>query len=142
MIDEQFPSLLALSVSLRDYSLGTIWWVHEEIWKSVLPPSYSSDRDGHPGLCCRNNPIPPTHPAQRIPLLLGRSKKCSANTAFQVQGITDEEPERTTYFQWKLCGRIPFREFQAERCWPADKAILSPDELSAFRGELQKRGLL
>jgi hypothetical protein len=142
MLGDQFPKLETLAATLRDYSLGTIWWVHEKIWKSVLPPWYSSDKDCHPGLCCRNNPLPPSHPVQPIPLLHGTSEKRSSNQAFRILGLTHKEPGRTTYFQWKLRGRIPFGEFQEERCWPAEKSVLSPHELSAFRSELQKRDLL
>ena len=142
MLDPQFPCLAALSISLRDYSLGTLWWVREDIWKSVLPPWYSSDKDSHPGLCYRNNPVPPSHPIQPIPLLHGTSESRSSNQAFPIRGLTRKEPARITYFQWKLRGRIPFGEFQEERCWPAEKSVLSPDELSAFRGELLKRDLL
>jgi len=142
MLDSQFPGLISLSLSLRNYSLGTIWWVREDIWKSALPPSYSSDRDSHPGLCIRNSPLPPSSPLDVLPLLHGTSNKRSPSQAFPVQGISRNEPAHTTYFQWNLRGRIPFVEFQQERCRPADKPDLTSAELSAFRRELQKRELI
>jgi hypothetical protein len=142
MLGDQFPNLTPLAAALRDYSLGTIWWVQEPVWKSVLRSGYESNKKGHPGLSIRNNPIPPYLPMDQVALLHGTSVSCSTGKAFRVKGITRHEPQRQTYFKWNLRGAIPFLEFELEHCYPAEKQKLDDADMTRFRSELQKRGLL
>lgn len=136
-LNEDFDDLDRLSQFFQDCSLGTLWWVDENIWINVLKHYGHSDRVEHPGLSVHNSPLPPI---AHVPLMHGTSKKIS--NAFNVSDITPRGPVRVTWFQWKRIGKVSVNLFGGVRCSPAEKQRLSEEEMIRFRSELEKKGLL
>jgi len=69
---------------LLDTSFGTLWWVSNDLWKQEKSFVLKPEQEGknHPGvsLCAERQKDPYV-----VPMLLGRSKKQSANAAVEVE---------------------------------------------------------
>ena len=76
--------------TVMDYSLGTLWWVDEGLWREQLASRYdqNSTRVAHPGLSMLAHPVQDLF--SRIPMLHGSSH----GHGVMVKGLTAEEPER------------------------------------------------
>ena len=80
---------------ILDTSLGTLWWVREDVWQSKIH-SYDrrSTRDSHPGLS-----VDESKPDQRksyAQMIHGRSDR--RGSSFCVCGLTKRERDRIAYF--------------------------------------------
>lgn len=80
--------------TVMDYSLGTLWWVDEGLWREQLASRYdqNSTRMAHPGLSMLAHPVQDLY--SRVPMLHGSSH----GHGVMVKGLTAEEPERTSSF--------------------------------------------
>lgn len=62
---------------LLDYSKGTLWWVHNDIWAKEIPdfqmPKRKSNKK-HPGLSLARKKVSGLY--SKIPMLIGSSRSC------------------------------------------------------------------
>ena len=62
---------------LLDYSKGTLWWVHNDIWERAIPhfqiPKRKSNKQ-HPGLSLARKKVSGLY--SKIPMLIGTSRSC------------------------------------------------------------------
>ena len=87
----------ALFNCVRDYSIGTIWRVREDVWKERKTDyDQTSNRLWHPGLSIKRTKI--NNSLEAIPMLHGTSRGSKRKSVI-IKGITEEEgPEKKTYF--------------------------------------------
>ncbi len=75
--------------TLFDYSIGTLWFVKEDLIKlRVQKYDQNSTRKGHPAVSIRKTPVVGT---ERIPVLTGSSQK--REQSFPVKGVFGEDSE-------------------------------------------------
>lgn len=93
---------------LIDTSFGTLWWAANDLWKQnarfVLKPE--QEGKNHPGVSLQYE-----RPADSsiVPLLLGRSKKCSASQAVGLK--LDGKSEKKSYFGTLKPVRMSYKDF-------------------------------
>ncbi len=136
-----------------DVGRGTLWWVRERQWRKVLPREFRNpDRDRHPALSIfREDHIP--MPAERIPVLFGRSRK--EGKAVVVRGLSAERGElHETYFKYiRPNVAFAYATFDQEEnvdadtklppIWPnRHKSRVTDEEMTDLLEFLRKRDLL
>lgn len=130
--------------TLIDFSCGTLWWVPETLWKTVLRQRYDrhSQRRGHPGLSIQQAPIADLYTA--VPMLHGSS----GGGPIEVRGLDERQPARRTWFGRLIrpVPRIPVAEWlpfeRPARVRPNSfKPRLDPDEQAALVRFLERRNL-
>jgi hypothetical protein len=77
-----------------DTSLGTLWWVRENVWKDEIPFYYFTNRNSHPGLSISEAKA--LESRAYVPMLHGTSKR--KGNCVAVWGLTRVEREHFTYF--------------------------------------------
>lgn len=79
--------------SILDTSLGTLWWIREDVWISKIQ-DYHSNRRSHPGMSVSESSF--TQAKEYVQMLHGRSRRHGSSVT--VQGLEGNHPDRITYF--------------------------------------------
>ena len=90
---------------LFNYSIGTLWYIKEELWEKRIHSSenYNSDRYWHPGLSIRRTRIVDSY--ELVPMLHGTSRSSRRNSIV-VKGITEHAGENKETFFGRLFAPI------------------------------------
>ena len=93
---------------LIDTSFGTLWWTDNDLWTRNAAFVLKPEQEGkdHPGVSLRQE-----NPSDRfiVPLLMGRSKKCSASHGVKL--ALDGKSEKKGYFGTLKPVRMTYKSF-------------------------------
>ena len=107
---------------LIDYTIGTLWQIKEELWKTRVHSNehYDSNRTWHPGLSIQKNRVVESY--ELIPILHGTSKG-SHKTSVVVKGITKYGgSNKQTYFG-RIFAPMQIADFTGENDIKTDKLV-------------------
>lgn len=86
--------------TLLDYSKGTLWWVHNRLWKEQFAGFvWKKNCDFHPGLSICRRDVEGIY--NTVPMLLGTSKRPHGSKALSVRHMSPEgasHHDRPGYF--------------------------------------------
>ena len=87
--------------TLLDYSKGTLWWVHNRLWKEQFAGFvWKKNSDFHPGLSICRRDVEGIY--NTVPMLLGTSKRPHGSNALSVSHMSPEgasHHDRPGYFR-------------------------------------------
>lgn len=100
----------SLIADCGDYSLGTLWWVENTLWREVLQEARFICEGNHPGLSLLRGST--RFSLEAVPMLFGTSKppqweQKEGDYFFSVDGVSRNV--KLTYF-----GKLPLRELRMD----------------------------
>ncbi len=99
----------SLIADCGDYSLGTLWWVENSLWREVLQEARVAGEGSHPGLSLLKGST--RFSLEAVPMLFGTSKppqwEQKEGDFFLVDGVSRKV--KPTYF-----GKLPLSELRMD----------------------------